>query len=417
MNISGPRTPPRSQNLALAEFIPLMALLTAIDALSIDAMLPALSYIARDLGVNNNDAQLLIGAMFLGMTLGQLGGPLSDNYGRKPIIYGGLIIYIFGSLLAMIAPTFALLAIARVLQGFGASIPQVVTTALVRDLYAGVPMARIMSFMGVVFILVPVLAPLAGQGILLVAHWRWIFAMFVLLSIPASLWFAIRQPETLPLAARVPFSLTRLTAGVLEVCRNRVAFGYALAAGILLGAFFGYLVSAPQIFKETFLVGDYFVLFFSGLSATIGLALFSNGKLVMRFGMQRLTRYGYTGIAALAWLFLPVAIAFAGQPPFWSFLLYLFPTFFCVGIMFGNLNALAMEPLGHIAGVGAAVSGAVTLGLGLLLGSVIGRMFDGTILPMVAWFAVLAPAALVVMWWAEQGRPVAWPLGEAAPRS
>ena len=401
--------------LSLAEFIPLMGLLTALDALSIDAMLPALSAIGRDLSVTTNDAQLVVGAMFVGMTVGQLfGGPLSDNVGRKPAIYLGLGIYIAGCLLAILATNFPVMLTARVMQGLGASIPMVVSVALVRDLYQGAPMARIMSFMGAVFIVVPILAPLAGQGILLVAHWRLIFVMFVLLAIPASVWFAVRQPETLPLARRVPFSFTVLTETTLEVCRNRVAIGYAVAAGVLFGAFLGYLSSAQQIFQETFRAGTGFVLFFSCLSATIGLALFCNGKLVMRFGMQRMTLAGYAGIAALSLLFLPVALALAGHPPVWLFMAYLCPTFFCVGVLFGNLNALAMEPLGHIAGVGAAVSGALTSVIGLPLGTLIGRAFDGTVLPLVTGFAVLAPIALAVMWWAEAGRAPA-ALGAAPP--
>lgn len=404
------------RQLVLGEFIPLMALLTALDAMSIDAMLPALSHIARDLSVTNTAAQHMVGTMFVGMTIGQLiGGPLSDNIGRKPAIYWGLALYIIGCVLAIFATAFSVLLAARVLQGFGASIPVVVSTAMVRDLYQGAPMARIMSFIGAVFILVPVLAPLAGQGILLVAHWRWIFVMFVLLSIPATVWFYVRQPETLPLAARAPFSIAQLAATVLEVCRNRVAMGYSVAAGILFGAFLGYLSSAQQIFQETFHTGNAFVLYFSALSATIGLALFSNGKLVMRFGMQRLTRLGYCGIAVLALLFLPVALAFGGRPPVWLFMAYLAPTLFCVGLLFGNLNALAMEPLGHVAGVGASVSGTLTLLAGLPLGMLIGQAFDGTVVPVVVGFAVLAPMALAVMWWAEQGRrtEIAVALGES----
>ena len=412
-----------SKLLPLLEFIPLMALLTGLDALSIDAMLPALSHMAQDLSVTNNTAQLVVGTMFAGMTIGQLfGGPLSDNVGRKPAIYLGLGVYIAGCLLAILASNFAMLLAARVLQGLGASIPMVVSTALVRDLYQGAPMAQILSFVGAVFILVPVLAPLAGQGILLVAHWRWIFVMFVLLAIPASVWFAVRQPETLPVGERVPFSVAKLGATALEVCRNRVTIGYSVAAGILFGAFLGYLSSAQQIFQVTFQTGNGFVLFFSGLAATLGLAMFSNGKLVMHFGMQRMTKFGYAGIAALSLLFLPLAVALAGRPPVWLFLAYLCPTFFCVGVLFGNLNALAMEPLGHIAGVGAAVSGALTSLIGLPLGTLIGWTFDGTILPVVTGFAVLAPIALGVMWWAETGRrpmtpALAHPLGGTGAHS
>jgi DHA1 family bicyclomycin/chloramphenicol resistance-like MFS transporter len=393
--------------LSEAEFIPLMALLTALDALSIDAMLPALSQIGRDLAVTNaNDVQLVVGAMFLGMTLGQMvGGPLSDSVGRKPAIYWGLALYVVGCAIAILAPTFSILIGARVLQGLGASIPVVVSIAMVRDLYEGAPMARIMSFMGSVFILVPILAPLAGQGLLLVAPWRAIFVMFMILAIPASVWFALRQPETLIEDRRRAFSAAQLLDAAKQVLTNRVAVGYALATGLLFGAFLGYLSSTQQIFQVAFSVGRYFVLFFSSLSASIGLALVVNGKLVTHYGMQRMTMAAFVGLSALSIAFLPVAYAMGGVPPVWLFMLYLCPTFFCVGILFGNLNSLAMEPLGAVAGMGAAISSAITSALGLPLGTLVGRAFDGTVLPLVSGFAVLGSLALLAMLWAERERP------------
>jgi DHA1 family bicyclomycin/chloramphenicol resistance-like MFS transporter len=393
--------------LSETEFIPLMALLTALDALSIDAMLPALSQIGHDLAVTNaNDVQFVIGAMFLGMTLGQMiGGPLSDSVGRKPAIYWGLALYVIGCAIAVLAPTFSILIGARVLQGLGASIPLVVSIAMVRDLYEGAPMARIMSFMGSVFILVPILAPLAGQGLLLVAPWRAIFVMFMILAIPASVWFALRQPETLAAERRRAFSQAQLLGAAKQVLTNRVAVGYALATGLLFGAFLGYLSSTQQIFQVTFGVGRYFVLFFSSLSASIGLALVVNGRLVTHYGMQRMTMAAFVGLSALSISFLPVAYAMGGVPPVWLFMLYLCPTFFCVGILFGNLNSLAMEPLGAVAGMGAAISSAITSALGLPLGTFVGRAFDGTVLPLVSGFAVLGSLALLAMLRAERERP------------
>jgi DHA1 family bicyclomycin/chloramphenicol resistance-like MFS transporter len=394
--------------LALVEFVPLMGLATALDALSIDSLLPAFPALAHDLNVaSGNDIQLVISAMFLGMAFGQIvGGPLSDGYGRKPAIYLGLAFYMVGSLVGLLAPSFPVMLAARVLQGFGASIPVVVMTALVRDLYSGAPMARIMSFIGTVFILVPILAPLAGQGILLVASWRMIFALYLGLAVPALLWFMLRQPETLPPDRRLPISAARIGGAVLEVLRNGVARGYIFSTGFLFGAFLGYLNSAQQIFQVTYDVGVYFVLFFSTLAFSIGLSLWLNGTLVERFGMQRMTYVGMAGLAGLAILFLPVVIAMAGVPSFWMTLAYLLASFLFVGILFGNLNALAMEPLGHIAGVGAAVIGFSQLIIGLPIGALIGRAFDGTVLPLVAGFAVFGTLSLLAMRWAEARRPI-----------
>ena len=395
------------KQLALSEFIPLMGLLTALDALSIDAMMPALSQMGHDLHVAAaNDTQLIIAMMFVGMTFGQMfGGPLSDGIGRKPAIYAGLVLYLIGCLIAIIATTFPEMLAARVLQGFGASMAPVIATALVRDLYQGAPMARVMSFMGSVFILVPVIAPLLGQGILLIGNWRLIFVMFFVLGFPASLWFALRQPETLASANRHPFSPTRLMTALLEVLRSRMATGFAIASGLFLGAFFGYLNSSQQIFQETYRTGPYFALYYSGCAATIGLALFSNGKLVERFGMLPLASLGMVGILLVALLFLPVAWAYGGKPPLWMWMAFLLPTFFGAGLLFGNFNAIILEPLGHIAGMASAATSGLTMLVSLPLGTFIGRAYDGTVLPAALGFAGLSFLSLIVMRWARARPP------------
>jgi DHA1 family bicyclomycin/chloramphenicol resistance-like MFS transporter len=392
--------------LAVAEFVPLMALTTGLDALSIDSLLPALPAMGRDLGVSGgNDPQLVVAAIFFGMALGQLmGGPWSDGHGRRPVFIVGLMFYLVGSLIGMLAPNFTVMLAARVLQGFGASIPFVVSTALVRDQYEGAPMARIMSFIGAVFILVPMLAPLAGQGILLVAPWRTIFALYLVLGVAAILWFAARQPETLPPERRMPLSVARIAGAAGEVIALPVARGYILAGACLFGAFLGYLSSAQQIFQEAYGAGLYFALLFSLLSFSIGTALFVNGTLVERFGMQAMTFGAAGGLLLCALVFLPVVHAFAGVPPLPVTMAYLILSFLCVGVLFGNLNALAMEPLGHIAGVGAAVVGFAQTLFGLPVGTIIGRAFDGTVLPLVTGFAIFSALGLAAMWWAENRR-------------
>jgi MFS transporter, DHA1 family, multidrug resistance protein len=395
-----------TRKLREGEFVALMALMISLVAMSVDAMLPALAQIGDELGAGHaNQAQLIISALLLGLTVGQVVyGPLSDSIGRKPTIYAGLALFVLGSALSIAAPGFALMLLGRVLQGFGAAAPRIVVVALVRDEYAGAAMARIMSLVLTTFILVPVAAPAIGQGILLVAHWRAIFAMLLALGLVVLAWFALRQPETLPRERRVPFSLGQILRGVRETCVNRVAFGYTVAAGMIFGAFLGYIISSAQIFLSQYGVGRLFPLYFGGLALAVGAATYANSRLVMRYGMRRLSRLAVGVLGGSSLVFLAIAWAAGGDPPLWSLMPYLAVAFFCFGLLFGNFNALAMEPLGHIAGVAAAVVGTITSLMSLTLGTLIGQSYDGTVLPLVAGFAVLGLGSLAVMRWAECGR-------------
>lgn len=390
---------------AFAEFVTLVSMMMALTALSIDAMLPALSQIAADLQVQNaNDRQLVISVIFLGLAAGQLFfGPLSDSIGRKPAIYGGFALYIAGSLLAMTATAFPVLLAGRVLQGIGVSAPRAVTLALVRDQFSGRAMARVMSFVMTVFIFVPMLAPVMGQAVLLFTGWRAIFGVFILLTLILSVWLGLRQPETLPVERRAPFSLGRITTAVLEIVRNRIALGYTVTAGLVSGAFIGYLNSAQQIFQEQYALGELFPLIFAVIAFSLGLASYLNSRLVMRFGMRFLVRTALLVIVSAALVALAL-VQFSGvQPSLPLFMAYLMTSFFCVGILFGNLNSLAMEPLGHIAGTGAAVVGSLSTFLSAFLGALIGQNYNGTVVPLVLGLGILAGLSLVVVRWAEKG--------------
>ena len=390
---------------SFAEFVTLVSMMMALTALSIDAMLPALQQIADDLLVQNaNDRQLVISVIFLGLAAGQLlFGPLSDSIGRKPAIYGGFALYIIGSLLSMTATVFPVLLAGRVLQGLGVSSPRAVTMALVRDQYAGRGMARVMSFVMSVFIFVPMLAPIMGQGVLLFAGWRAIFGVFVLLTLLLTVWLALRQPETLPKERRIPFTGRRIVGALGEILRSRVALGYTLTGGLVSGAFIGYLNSAQQIFQDQYGLGELFPLIFALVASAIGLASFLNARLVMRFGMRFLVRWALLAIFGLALLGALLALYTDGQPPLPLFLAYLMLSFFCVGILFGNMNALAMEPLGHIAGIGAAVVGSLSTFISAFLGAAIGQRYDGTVLPLIVGLAILAGLALLlVLGWVEK---------------
>jgi len=394
-----------SKPLRIGEFVSLLAIMVSILALSIDAMLPALGAISTDLKLANpNDAQLVISAMFLGFAAGQIvAGPLSDSFGRKPVIYGGYVVFIAGCVMSLTASDFTMMLAGRVLQGLGAAAPRIVSVALVRDGYEGRAMARIMSIVMAIFILVPAIAPAIGQAVLLVASWRAIFGLLLAMALIAFIWFASRQPETLMPDARREFSLGNIAGGMREAFSYRAMTGYTIAAGIIFGAFLGYLSSAQQVFQITYGTGQWFVVYFGVATLSIGAASILNSKLVMRLGMRHLTWRALVGLTVVSALFLPIVMANGGVPSIWLFMAWLLAAFFCTGILFGNFNALAMEPVGHMAGLGAAVVGSVSTFISLPLGWAVGNAFDGTVMPLVAGFAVLGGLSLAVMWWTERG--------------
>lgn len=389
--------------LPLGEFVTLMALMIALVALAIDAMLPALPIIGEELGATHeNDSQLIVSLLFLGMALGQLFfGPLSDSIGRKTALSAGLGLFVVGSMISLFAETFTLVLVGRFVQGLGVAGPRSVSLALIRDQYEGRAMARVMSFVMTIFILVPVIAPTLGQAILMVANWRAIFAVLAVMALMLFGWFALRQPETLLPAHRMPFSLQRIVLVSREVCTNRIAFGYTLVAGLVSGAFLGFLSSAAQIFQQQYDLGSWFPIYFAVLASAAGVASLMNANLVMRFGMRALIGRAMLSLAVTSVGFLGFAFLYAGSPPLWSTMAYLLAIFFAIGILFGNLNSLAMEPLGHVAGIGSALVGSISTLISVPLGILIGHSYNGTILPLIGGFAVLGALSLLVMRWVE----------------
>jgi len=385
------------------EFVILVSMMMSLMALSIDAMLPALPQIGSDLNVQNaNDRQLVVSTIFLGVAVGQFFfGPLSDKTGRKPAMYIGYSLYICGSLVSAFANTFPMLLFGRLLQGIGISAPRAVLLALVRDLYEGRLMARVMSFVMTVILLIPMIAPSLGQAILFQTGWRGIFFSFILMALITLIWFALRMPETLPLEKRMPFSLQRIIKTTIEILKIRPAFGYTLSAGLISGAFLGYLNSAQQIFQEHYALGENFPLFFAMIALSIGLASFLNARLVLRLGMRFLVWWSLVVIIGLATLTLGITIMTSGQLPLWLVMIYLMSTFFCVGILFGNQNSLAMEPLGHFAGIGAAVVGSLSTLISIPLGTFIGQSYNGTTVPLIIGIAILSGFSLGVVRWTE----------------
>jgi len=385
------------------EFVVLVSMMMSLTALSTDMMLPSLAQIGLELGVQEaNDRQLVVSLLFLGMAMGQLFfGPLSDKTGRKPAIYLGYGLFVLGALFSVFSINFPMMLVGRVLQGLGISAPRSVTLALVRDRYEGRAMARVMSFVMTIFVLVPMIAPSLGQIVLLFSGWRAIFVSLAVLALITMTWFAVRMPETLEDDKRAPFSLGRIMDATWETVRIRTALGYTLSAGLVSGAFLGYLNSAQQIFQEQYALGDRFPILFGVIAFSIGLASFLNSRLVMRFGMRFLVRWSLRAIFILAVFGFGIAASTKGHPPLWFLISFLMLSFFCVGILFGNQNSLAMEPLGHLAGIGAAIVGSLSTFISTPLGMVIGQSYNNTVLPLIIGLCILTLISIIVVEWAE----------------
>jgi len=381
------------------EFIILMAMMMSLTALSIDAMLPALSIIGDDLGVQNpNDNQLTISALFLGLAFGQLiYGPISDSTGRKLPLYGGLTIFVLGSLISVFATNLTIMIIGRSIQGFGLASPRTVSLAMIRDQFKGREMAKVMSFVMMIFILVPTIAPGVGQLILLVANWKAIFIFIMIMALLILVWFGSRMHETLVEENRIPFSFQRIKKSLIEIFTNKVALGYTITAGLVSSAFIGFLNSAQQIFQDQYNLGDQFPIYFGVLAMSIGFASFFNSKMVMRYGSQTMVKTAISLLVAIAILFGILVPNLGTVMPLWLTMVYLVSTLFCIGILFGNLNSMAMEPLGHIAGIGSAMVGSISTFVAVIIGTMISLRYDGTILPIIYGFAGSGGLSLILI--------------------
>lgn len=385
------------QHATAKEFTLLMALLMSIVAISIDALLPALGIIGHELQVSDpNHVQLVIGFIFAGMALGQvIAGPLSDALGRKPILYTGIGLYLVGSIYCYIATSFDGLLLGRAIQGLGVAGPYVTATSVVRDKYAGRDMARVMSLIMMIFLIVPAIAPTLGQAILHIAPWRSIFVLYIAYAIIIGIWIALRLEETLPPQKRIALKPIAFLEGFREVISNRTTTTYMVAMGLCFGSFIGYLGASQQIFQDQFGVGEDFALYFGGLALVMGSASLANSRFVGKYGMRYICTRAMGGIVLASAIFY--ALHFIVPITLWMFVGYAALLFFAFGLMFGNLNAVAMEPMGHIAGMASAIMGATSSIISLGLGTFIGQMYDGTLKPITLGFLVLGIGTLLLM--------------------
>lgn len=391
--------PVTTRRLPLPEFIAMLAFLFATIAFAVDAMLPALPDIAAELTPDNvNRAQLILTSFMAGMGLGTLfAGPISDAIGRKLTITVGFAIYAVAALAAIWVNSLELLLLARFVQGIGAAAPRIVGLALVRDLYEGREMARITSFVMMIFIIVPALAPSLGVGIIALSDWHGVFVAFAAFAVIGALWLNLRQPETLLPAQRRPLRLTSLAAAAKEVLSNRQVMLATIILTLGFGQMFALLSSAQQLFGETYGRGDSFPFWFAVMALLSGSGTILNASFVMRLGMRRIAAWAYTmqtivSAVMLLLLFtdiLPAALQFP------AFFLWATSVFFMAGVTFGNLNALALQHMGHIAGMAASVVAAISTLAAVLIAAPVGLLYDGTAIPAVT--ATLLCSGLA--WW------------------
>lgn len=404
--------------MGFPQFVVLMAAMMALSAMGIDAMLPALPQIAHSFKIAQaNQQQLVVTVFLLSFGAAQLiFGPLVDRYGRKPILLWGLGFYGLFSLVAALAPTFELLLVARALQGVSISVTRVAPISIIRDSYSGRRMAQVMSLTSLVFMAVPILAPTLGQAIILIASWRWIFGALTIAATLVATWCLIKLPETLKPQDRRDINLSEIVVAARETLRSRVGMGYSLAQTVLFGALFGFINSAPQVFADALHAPEKFTVSFGIVAGFIACASLVNARFVNRLGMRVMSHSALMLFIASA--VIHASIALTGHETLVSFVILQSIAMFCFGLMAGNFGAMAMEPLGHIAGAAASIQGFTAMVGGSIIGFLVGQSFDGTLAPITIGYVVCGLTALCIVLWAEKGKLFqahAHPTGEAPP--
>ncbi|WP_047245833.1 multidrug effflux MFS transporter [Maribacter thermophilus] len=388
------------------EFVALMASLMSIVALTIDALIPAIADIG--IAINSLDPtrnQLLVIMIFLGLGVGQLFfGPLSDSLGRKPIVYIGFSIFGVASVICLLAPNLEIMIIGRILQGIGLSAPRTISISIVRDTYRGDYMAKIMSFVTAFFILIPVVAPAFGKAVMQVMGWQGIFYAQLFFALVVCVWFYKRQQETLKPEHKVPFTISVFINGIKEIFKHRETVSCTLMTGLITGSFLVYLSSAQHVFEELYGLKESFTYVFAGLAISIGFSTLMNGTLVLRFGMRNLSFVALTTFTLVGALYM---VLFWGEPnPSVTVLIsFLSVLFLCLGFVWGNLRSIAMEPIGHIAGIGAAITGFISTVLSIPISIFIGGFIKESVWAIFAGFGICGLLS-VVLFMAFKTRPL-----------
>ncbi len=389
----------KNQRRSQVEFIVLMAALMSIVALSIDAVLPALPDIGDFLSVKDaTDNPKLITSIFLGLGFGQLiFGPLSDSFGRKPIVYIGFVVFIIASIICVTTKNFEMMIFGRILQGVGLASPRTMCIAMVRDSYSGDYMAKVLSFVVMIFILIPVIAPSLGQFLMNHYHWHSIFIFNLGFGVLVMLWFWIRQPETLKPKYKKSYRLSIFKTGTIAFFRIKPAVIYTILSGLITGSFMVYLSTSQRIFEQQYNMKEEFPLIFASLAISVGLSTFMNSQLVVKFGMRKIVHFAMLSFVLISLVF--IILFSSGNNPSIEILLGFFVLqFFTIGFLFGNLRALAMEPMGHIAGIGSALNGFISTVMAVPIANYIGNFVIDSVTPLFVGFLICGLVSLALFY-------------------
>jgi len=394
----------RKANLGMTEFVAMCASLAAVAAMSIDIVLPALPAIGSAFGVEDeNSRQLVILIFVVTFAVSQaVYGPLSDRFGRKPLIAVGLCLYLVGSVSAITVTDFNWLLGMRMVQGIGAAALQVVTLAVIRDCFAGPAMGRVLTFVFTTFMIIPIIAPTIGQQIEFIATWKGIFAFNAIAGMMIFIWMATRLRETLDVEDRRSLAFGSLVDALVEICTNRVTAGYAIASTLTLIGLFSYIVSVQQVYGELYGLGTLFPYAFGGSSIGVAIAALFSARLVRLMGMRPVA-HGALAIFTVSGLVLFV-LALGGNPPFWATFGLLTVCMMAFGVLQGNISAIALEPLGHIAGTASSLFGVVTTTIATVLAGFVGQAYNGTVVPLAFAFGFGGLFATLAVLWTERGR-------------
>ena len=381
------------------ELIALLAGLMSLVGLSMDIMLPAFGDIAQDLSiVNQNHTQYIVISFIFGMMFGELiFGPLADAIGRKKVILIGLAIYAFGALIAVVSSNFEWLILGRIIQGIGVSGPKIGTRALIRDLFEGATMARMMSILFGILISVPMVAPFIGQAIVQATNWRVIFIGFIVLSFGLAIWLAKKQPETLTADKRIPIALKTLAANAVLILKHQQAMAYVLCAGLIFGAQLCYLALAHALFVEHYKVGDQFPLYFAIIAIGAGLGFFGNTYLIKHFGLRNIVSTALAGLTLLSFGLLILNFIYDGALPFPIFMAYCCLVFLAFGVIFGNINALGMQHMARVAGLAASLFASISSLIAVLFSSFFGSLYNGGISPLIFAFLCAGSVSFILV--------------------
>ncbi|MCK0530487.1 multidrug effflux MFS transporter [Sphingobium agri] len=404
-NPSSPVAVRQSQkDIGFREFVVLSACLMAMNALSTDPMLPALPEIGSDLGVANaNDRQLIISIYFLGLGAGSLlFGILSDRFGRKKVMGGALVLFVLSTIACAAAQSFSLLLIGRAAAGFFAGASRVIAVGIIRDRFKGDAMAKVMSLILAVFMLIPVVAPSFGQAILWFAPWRWIFWILAIQAALILIWMVVRMPETLAPENRLRMSPSTIFRTIGSVLTNRSAAGYMLASGVVMSGLIGFILSVQQIFFDIFDARSFFPIAFAVMAGSMGVGSLLNSRLVSRFGARRLSQGAVISMIVTSAIHLGVIAS--GHENMISFMVFQSATMMAVAFTASNFGAISMEPFAKGAGAASSFQAFLTTALSSALGSIVGRAFDGTTLPLTLGMLIFGVAALLIVAFAERGK-------------